>query len=234
VNIRIATIREDDREFYLITDVSVIREQDSWRLIVSDKYEYDVVDSYENMRFRYSRDEIILVDDYFEKYTTGDFVFLLQSVGIKDRPDFEELHRALPMLRAGEQTVPDTCLDILSDMNKDKWVSFGIIDKISRSGEIAESMYRIEKMELILDDLIERMSEVEDQAVTEDKRREYLRFQNEVKQLEEYYTGPEWKTDFELDEKGVFPSYLKRGVLSEDAVFDALNENGEIILKIKK
>lgn len=44
----------------------------------------------------------------------------------------------------------------------------------------------------------------------------------ELAELEAYYTGPEWKKDFAADEAGRLPPELKRGVLSEDGVYDLL------------
>lgn len=46
----------------------------------------------------------------------------------------------------------------------------------------------------------------------------------ELAELEAYYTGPEWKKDFAADEEGKLPPELKRGVLSEDGVYDLLAE----------
>ena len=40
--------------------------------------------------------------------------------------------------------------------------------------------------------------------------------------LEQYYTSGEWLADLEADEAGALPADLKRGVLSEDGVFDLL------------
>ena len=43
-----------------------------------------------------------------------------------------------------------------------------------------------------------------------------------LQELERYYTGPEWKADFDADAAGTFPQDLKRGVLSEDGIDDVL------------
>ena len=40
--------------------------------------------------------------------------------------------------------------------------------------------------------------------------------------LEEYYTSGEWQADYEADEAGLFPVDLKRGVLSQDEVYNLL------------
>ncbi|MBR0230942.1 MAG: DUF4298 domain-containing protein [Clostridia bacterium] len=44
------------------------------------------------------------------------------------------------------------------------------------------------------------------------------------KELEKYYTGKLWKRDFAADEAGLLPKELKRGVLSEDGVYNLLEE----------
>ena len=40
--------------------------------------------------------------------------------------------------------------------------------------------------------------------------------------LDAYYTSGEWREDYEADERGELPPDLKRGVLSQDAVYDLL------------
>ena len=42
--------------------------------------------------------------------------------------------------------------------------------------------------------------------------------------LKEYYESPQWREDFEADEAGKFPKDLKRGVLSEDGIYNLLEE----------
>lgn len=41
--------------------------------------------------------------------------------------------------------------------------------------------------------------------------------------LEAYYTSGEWLEDYEADERGEFPPDLKRGVLSQDALYNLLS-----------
>lgn len=43
-----------------------------------------------------------------------------------------------------------------------------------------------------------------------------------MERLEAYYTSADWKKDFALDEGGMLPLDLKRGVLSEDGIYDLL------------
>ena len=42
--------------------------------------------------------------------------------------------------------------------------------------------------------------------------------------LSDYYEGPMWRADFDADEQGLLPPDLRRGVLSEDAVYDLLTQ----------
>ena len=45
-----------------------------------------------------------------------------------------------------------------------------------------------------------------------------------LQELERYYTGPEWKADYDADAAGDLPRDLKRGVLSEDGIDDVLHD----------
>ena len=57
---------------------------------------------------------------------------------------------------------------------------------------------------------------------------DYERAQVLLHDLDEYYTGTDWAKDFKADEEGKLPADLKRGVLSEDAVYDILMDNREM------
>ena len=45
-----------------------------------------------------------------------------------------------------------------------------------------------------------------------------------LKELLAYYDGGEWMSDFRADEDGIIPKTLKRGILSEDALYDFFTE----------
>ena len=49
-----------------------------------------------------------------------------------------------------------------------------------------------------------------------------------LRELAAYYTGPKWKEDFAADEAGQLPADLKRGVLSEDGIYNLLERGREI------
>ena len=79
-----------------------------------------------------------------------------------------------------------------------------------------ERIERIRRYEEILDELSAAVADAE-RAV---ERLEALREKKE--ELERYYSGGGWRRDYEADERGLLPADLKRGVLSQDAVFDLL------------
>lgn len=52
----------------------------------------------------------------------------------------------------------------------------------------------------------------------------YAEVQEDIRQLSDYYGSKDWKSDFTADEAGRLPADLKRGVLSEDAVWNLLTD----------
>ena len=83
--------------------------------------------------------------------------------------------------------------------------------------------HHIYEMESILNKAVEKMDALEKMIA------EYKDFQPEIRKLETYYTSPQWKEDLAMDEAGKFPEKLKRGVLSEDGIWNALERNQELI-----
>ena len=83
--------------------------------------------------------------------------------------------------------------------------------------------HHIYEMESILNKAVEKMDALEKMIA------EYKDFQPEIRKLEAYYTSPQWKEDLAMDEAGKFPEKLKRGVLSEDGIWNALERNQELI-----
>ena len=80
----------------------------------------------------------------------------------------------------------------------------------------------IQEMEAKLDEANEILGRVS-AALADFERAQLL-----LSDLDAYYTGEDWLKDFEDDEKGKFPPELKRGVLSEDAVYDLLTEDRQL------
>ena len=77
---------------------------------------------------------------------------------------------------------------------------------------------RITHMEGLLDKSVEVIARLE-QAIED-----FDAIQPDIAELEAYYTSPQWRKDFEADEAGKLPKNLKRGVLSEDAIWNVLED----------
>ena len=75
---------------------------------------------------------------------------------------------------------------------------------------------RITYMEGLLDKSTEVIGRLE-QALED-----FAALQPDIAELEAYYTSPQWRKDFKADEAGKLPKDLKRGVLSEDGIYDLL------------
>ena len=81
-------------------------------------------------------------------------------------------------------------------------------ERIERIGDMEEKMDRAWKAVRELQAAIEQFN-----GVRED-----------VDALSDYYENGCWRQDYEADEAGVLPEDLKRGVLSQDALYDLLAE----------
>ena len=93
---------------------------------------------------------------------------------------------------------------------------------MANKNDIDKAVERISHMEGILDKANRVLDELE-QSLDE-----YIRIQAEIDELDKYYSGRNWKKDFSLDESGQLPKDLKRGVLSEDAIFNLLERNKKL------
>lgn len=81
-----------------------------------------------------------------------------------------------------------------------------------------ERIERITKMEARFDKSEEVVKRLE--AALED----FAKLEHDIAKLETYYNSPQWRKDFEADEAGKLPKDLKRGVLSEDGIYDLLSD----------
>ncbi len=79
-----------------------------------------------------------------------------------------------------------------------------------------EQIERIQKMEQLLDKAWVAISK---ECITSI---EYVETQRAIDILSDYYGSDTWKQDFADDEAGLIPKDLKRGVLTEDAIWNLL------------
>lgn len=99
-----------------------------------------------------------------------------------------------------------------------------LIDEMNKQARIE----RISKMEDRLDEatrLLGKLNEVVG---------EFEDFKGELEALKVYMSSGEWKMDYEADESGLIPADVKRGVLSEDALYNLLQDADQIIAHARK
>lgn len=87
---------------------------------------------------------------------------------------------------------------------------------------------RISKMEKILNRCIKNLEDIENSL------EEFKKLQPEFDILEKYYKSPDWRADFEADERGEISQKIPRGVLSQDGIWNTLARRDEILRIMKK
>ena len=90
------------------------------------------------------------------------------------------------------------------------------MDKQARIERISLMENRFDKVRRVLGELDKAICEYED-------------FKDELEVLKDYIESGEWKEDYEADEAGLLPSGLKRGVLSQDGLYNLLHNADQII-----
>jgi len=87
---------------------------------------------------------------------------------------------------------------------------------------------RISEMEKILQEAKPVLSELRAALET------YKSIERSIKELESYYGSEDWWEDIKTDEAGLLPDDLKRGVLSQDEVYDLLEEQTDLIHEMRE
>ena len=96
------------------------------------------------------------------------------------------------------------------------------------SKEQIEQIKRVRQMETLLNRVsiaVKRLSAALDK---------YEEVQDAIAVLNDYYGGDLWRNDFVDDEAGLLPNDLKRGVLSEDAVWNLLSDYDELNSRLQE
>lgn len=91
-----------------------------------------------------------------------------------------------------------------------------------------EQIERITYMEQILDEATEAASSLSEAL------EKYSAIQDKLQELTAYYSSKQWRQDFDDDSAGKIPSNLKRGVLSEDAVYNLLSDITDLKERLKE
>jgi len=87
---------------------------------------------------------------------------------------------------------------------------------------IQQATERIRQMEQYLD-VLQKVVDENPSVILEDASLEAL-----LEHLQQYYESGQWLRDYTLDEQGLLPQNLKRGVLAQDTLFVFFDRIGEI------
>lgn len=89
-------------------------------------------------------------------------------------------------------------------------------ETVEREGQTVQRFRRLSRVERVefYEALFDEVSAARD-CLTDD-------LEAKLDMLEDYYTSGQWLDDYEADEQGLLPDDLKRGVLSQDALYDLL------------
>lgn len=79
---------------------------------------------------------------------------------------------------------------------------------------IEEAIARVSKMELYFD-ILQMVLESNPKVLSEDALIKTM-----LHILMQYYDGGQWMRDYTLDEQGLLPKDLKRGILTEDTLYN--------------
>lgn len=85
----------------------------------------------------------------------------------------------------------------------------------------------LRKMEAILQQATKTINTLEESIF------DLKHMQDDIQKLADYYGSKQWRKDFEADEQGLYPEDLKRGVLSEDGIYNLLEKNKEVMEMVK-
>ena len=89
-----------------------------------------------------------------------------------------------------------------------------------------EQIERIRHFEMLLDRVAPVLGNLEEALDAFDG------IQEDVRELSSYYESDEWREDFEDDDAGRLPKDLKRGVLSEDGIYDVLSDHYALTVRL--
>ena len=91
-------------------------------------------------------------------------------------------------------------------------------ETVEREGRVVQRFRKLSRVERIefYEALFDEVSAAGD-CLTDD-------LEEKLNMLEDYYTAGQWLEDYEADEQGLLPDDLKRGVLSQDALYDLFME----------
>ena len=91
------------------------------------------------------------------------------------------------------------------------------MDRINRIREMEDRLERVSRWVDLLSAALEQLPSV----------------QRDAYELSSYYESDLWMEDYEADEAGELPADVKRGVLSEDGLYNLLTEYENLVARLQ-
>lgn len=101
-------------------------------------------------------------------------------------------------------------------------------ERLLKGGMGMDQIERITHMEKILNEALEAVEEL-NKALER-----YSAVWCGIEELKYYYNSHLWREDFDDDTRGKLPSDLKRGILSEDGIYNLLMDNDQLMESIRQ
>lgn len=101
------------------------------------------------------------------------------------------------------------------------------MEELQKLEDLKKSIDRIRDMEVLFEKVTTALKQEPDAVYgnchheIQNKQR-IQEYQESIVRLQDYYSNGNWLHDYELDEKKLLPPELKRGVLSQDGLYDLL------------
>ena len=153
--------------------------------------------------------------------------FPLISAGIFGYPKDKAWRKAIQACQDFFHSHPDADLKVVFAVLDDEIMELGQKTLADLTGDTPQ-IARIRHYEQVMDKISAAIAAYQN-AVTE-----LHALQAEAQSLSDYYSGSDWKQDFADDEAERLPVNLKRGVLSEDGIYDLLEEYQRILKNIEE
>lgn len=99
---------------------------------------------------------------------------------------------------------------------------------LKQTKELQTMICRVKRMEQDFDEILQAWKLCPEKVESDQK------LQHIIRELTQYYENGQWLRDYEADERGELPEDLKRGVLSQDLLYNLLCEIEEVLKAVKQ
>lgn len=88
--------------------------------------------------------------------------------------------------------------------------------------KLEKQIERVKKFEIIFNKALDAVKNYDNDKET------FNNLKDDIDELFKYYESKQWREDYDTDEKGLFPKDLNRGVLSEDGIWNLMDDIKEL------